>query len=109
MLLNLMDNAIKFTPPKGQVTVELCKRNNDAIIRVADTGRGIGADALPHIFDRFYRGDPSRSRDDEGSGLGLTLVHWIVSQHQGSIEVRSTPGEKTVFTVQLPLAHIKQT
>jgi heavy metal sensor kinase len=103
MLLNLMDNAIKFTPPNGRVSVDVCGERNSVKIRVADTGLGIAPEALPHIFDRFFRGDPSRSRGDEGAGLGLTLVHWIVQQHQGSIEVESQLGHGTGFTIRLPM------
>jgi heavy metal sensor kinase len=103
MLLNLIDNAIKFTPEGGKVDVQLTREDNSAVIRVADTGPGIAPEALPHIFDRFFRADPSRSRDVEGAGLGLTLVHWIVEQHHGSIDVDSRPGSGSIFTVRLPL------
>jgi heavy metal sensor kinase len=106
MLLNLMDNAIKFTPADGTVSLDVRRERNSVRIRVADTGCGIAPEVLPHIFDRFFQGDPSRSRGDEGAGLGLTLVHWIVEQHKGSIEVESQPGRGTVFTIRLPLQEL---
>ena len=108
MLLNLMDNGVKFTPPNGRVSVDVRREGDFAILRVADTGCGIAPEALPHIFDRFFRGDPSRSRGDEGAGLGLTLVHWIVQQHHGSIDVESQASRGTVFTIRFPLAYATQ-
>jgi heavy metal sensor kinase len=104
MALNLMDNAIKFTPSEGQVSIRIRREHDFAALEVSDTGRGIAADALPHIFDRFFRADPSRSRDQEGAGLGLTLVEWIVRQHHGFIHVASHDGCGATFTVRLPLS-----
>jgi heavy metal sensor kinase len=106
MLLNLMDNAIKFTAPNGRVSVHVSRDKGYAVLRVSDNGCGIAAEALPHIFDRFYRSDQSRSRADEGAGLGLTLVHWIVQQHQGAIEVESQTDRGSVFTIRLPLVDV---
>ena len=78
---------------------------------VSDTGVGIPADALPHVFERFFRGDPSRSPSVEGAGLGLTLVKWIADRHAGRVEVASAAGHGSTFTIVLPLlavpSHIK--
>jgi len=105
LLLNLLDNAIKYTPASGHIMVGISRENNLARLDVADTGPGIHADAIPHIFERFYRVDPSRSSTVEGAGLGLSLVKWIVDRHQGRIDVRSEPGKGSTFTIWLPVAH----
>ena len=104
LILNLLDNAIKFTPEGGCVDVGVRSLPGEAILEVRDNGVGITAHALPHIFERFYRGDSSRSKEPDGAGLGLSLVEWIVKEHQGSITVDSVPGQGTVFRVTLPLA-----
>jgi len=103
---NLLDNAIKFTPAGGQVTVELSRQNGQARLRVADTGSGIPAKELPRIFERFYRGDKSRQHADghRGTGLGLAICQAIVSGHHGTINVESAPGKGSTFTVELPAA-----
>jgi signal transduction histidine kinase len=74
-----------------------------ARLRVSDSGVGIAPEHLPHLFERFYRADAARSRDEGGAGLGLAICQWIASAHQGTIAVQSTPGEGTTFTVSLPL------
>jgi len=104
MLLNLLDNAIKFTPAGGHINVTIASSNNQAFVEVRDDGIGISSEALPHIFERFYREDPSRSSELEGTGLGLSLVQWIVQQHHGRVSVASKPGQGSVFRVELPLA-----
>jgi heavy metal sensor kinase len=101
-ILNLLDNAIKFTPVGGRVDLRVSSESSHAVLEVADNGIGIAAQALPHIFERFYRGDPSRSREREGAGLGLSLVEWIVRQHQGSVSVESQPGKGAVLRILLP-------
>jgi heavy metal sensor kinase len=101
-LLNLLDNAIKFTQG-GKILLSVASENGNAILRIKDTGLGIPPDALPHIFDRFYRAEPSRSKGIPGVGLGLALVRWIVENHHGRITVESQPGQGTCFTVYLPL------
>lgn len=106
-VLNVLDNAIKFTPPGGQVTVSVKHEDESAHLEVLDTGIGISPDALPHIFDRFYRADPSRSRLIEGVGLGLNLVKWIVDQHNGRIIVQSRDEGGTSITILLPIANLK--
>ncbi len=103
LVLNLVDNAIKFTPRSGRVTVRVRKEDRTGTIEVADTGLGIAPDVLPHVFDRFYRVDPAGSSAPTGVGIGLSLVRWIVERHQGSIDVASRVGEGTTFTVRLPL------
>ena len=102
---NLVDNALRHTPPGGRVTLQAQSNGNEMEIRVSDTGTGISAEALPHIFERFYRADPSRSGGEKhGAGLGLAIVHEIVAAHSGRITVRSQKGQGTTFTVHLPLA-----
>ncbi len=102
LILNLLDNAIKYTPEGGMVTISLDKANGNAVLVVSDTGIGINKDALPHIFDRFYRVDKARSRDLGGSGLGLSICKAIVTAHNGDIEVTSRQGKGTTFTVTIP-------
>jgi heavy metal sensor kinase len=103
VILNLVDNAIKFTRPGGHVWMTLTTNRNDAILEVADDGVGIAPEAVPHIFERFYRADPSRANRADGAGLGLSLVKWAVDQHHGSVEVESTPGHGTQFVVKFPV------
>jgi two-component system, OmpR family, sensor kinase len=102
VLVALIDNALKYTPYEGSVTLSLTTDKNDAIITVSDTGIGILPEDLPYIFERFYRADRARSRDRGGTGLGLTIVQNIVQEHEGNIEVESTPGRGSTFTLRLP-------
>ena len=104
LVLNLLDNAIKFTPAGGKVDLEAREENGQARLTIRDTGVGIPAEALPHVFERFFRADPSRSRQVDGAGLGLSLVQWIVREHSGEVKVESQPGSGTRVTVRLPLA-----
>src|SRR2546425_3996069 len=103
IILNLADNAIKFTRPGGHVWITVSGNAADAILEMADDGIGIAPEAVPHIFERFYRTDPSRANRADGAGLGLSLVKWAVDQHHGSIHVDSAPGRGTRITVALPL------
>ena len=103
-IVNLLDNAIKFTPEGGKVEVRVGANGALAALTVRDTGIGIPPEAIPHVFERFYRADPSRSRQVDGAGLGLTLVRWIVEAHQGNVEVESQPNRGTSVTIRLPLA-----
>jgi len=102
MLLNLIDNAVKYTPPGGQISVGLRTQNGHARIVVTDTGIGIPAADQPRIFDRFYRVDKARSRALGGAGLGLSISRWIVEGHSGSLSVESAPDRGSAFTVDLP-------
>jgi signal transduction histidine kinase len=105
LLLNLVTNAIKYTPRGGRVELSVSRREQDEIgISVRDTGIGISAADLPHIFERFWRADRARSRASErgGFGLGLAISQWIVQAHGGTISVQSRLGRGTVFTVVLP-------
>src|SRR6266516_1630139 len=104
VLVALMDNALKYTPYEGTVSLSLTTSENSAVVKVSDTGIGISPDDLPHIFERFYRADQTRSHDRGGSGLGLAIVESIVQEHQGSIEVESTPGKGSTFILKLPVA-----
>jgi heavy metal sensor kinase len=104
---NLIDNSLKFTPPGGQVLVTLRRDLDDRhlVMQVADNGVGIAADDLPHVFDRFYRGDKSRQRENatHGNGLGLSICQSIVTAYGGAISVESAPGRGATFSVRLPL------
>jgi signal transduction histidine kinase len=105
MLSNLLSNAIKFTPSGGSVEVTVDRTGDEAELRVADTGQGIPAEHLPHIFDRFYRvrGMSEEASPEKGLGLGLSFVAWIVRAHGGTVDVRSKPGEGTTFRIVLPV------
>ena len=102
LLVILLDNAVKYTPAGGNVTVQVQKVANTAQVILRDTGVGISPEHLPRIFDRFYRADVSRSGKERGSGLGLAIAKWIVEKHSGSIKVESIVGKGTVMTVELP-------
>lgn len=102
LFLILLDNALRYTPEGGEVAVEVARQNGRAFVTIADNGPGIGADDLPHIFERFYRADKARTREEGGTGLGLAIAKWIVDAHRGDIEVRSTPGQGTLVAVTLP-------
>ena len=103
LFLNLIDNAIKYTPEGGSVTLAVERRNDSAHFRVQDTGIGIPRDELSRVFDRFYRVDKARSREMGGTGLGLSIARWIAELHRGSITVASEPDRGSTFTVELPL------
>ena len=99
---NLVENGIKYNTPGGKLTISLLRSEDNAVLQVSDTGVGIPPEALPHVFERFYRVDKARSRKSGGSGLGLAIVKNMVERNQGQISVESTPGQGTVFTVTFP-------
>lgn len=99
--LNIITNSIKFTPQGGSITIDMIV-DQDIIVTIQDTGMGMDDDVLPHIFDRFYKGDPARNRMNSGSGLGLSVVKKIIDLHDGAVEVRSKVNEGTTITIRLP-------
>jgi signal transduction histidine kinase len=108
LVLNLLDNAIKHTPPAGEVSVALVTHDSEHQIVVSDTGSGIPHEAQPHIFERFYRADKARSRSHSsefgsGAGLGLSIAQWIASQHGGRVELIKSDGQGSVFVANLPV------
>ncbi|GAB4579685.1 MAG: ATP-binding protein [Anaerolineales bacterium] len=104
VLTNLIGNALQYTPRGGQVTITAGRRGNDVWVSVKDDGIGIPAEALPHLFDRFYRVDKSRSRASGGSGIGLTIARFLIEAHGGKIWAESAgPGKGSVFTFTLPV------
>jgi signal transduction histidine kinase len=103
MVINLLDNALKYTPPGGIVQVQLARNCNHAELQITDTGVGIPATAAAQIFERFYRVNKARTRTDGGSGLGLAIVKWIAEVHHGSIKLESQPGQGSTFRISLPL------
>ena len=102
VVLNLADNAIKYTPNGGVVTLGLENSDGWVKVTVSDTGIGISEADLPHVFDRFYRADKARSRELGGSGLGLSIVQWIAAEHHGRVTVASVPQQGSTFTLWLP-------
>jgi two-component system phosphate regulon sensor histidine kinase PhoR len=104
VLFNLVDNAVRFTPAGGAVMVSAQSHNGSVEVRVADTGVGIPPEHLPRLFERFYRADPARSREDGGTGIGLAIARSVVEAHGGHIRAESELGEGSVFTFDLPVA-----
>ena len=102
VIMILLDNALKYTTPKGKISIVLRKYNNKAIMTVTNTSKGIPEGYIDKIFDRFYRIDKSRSKDSGGYGLGLSIAKAIVEQHYGKISVESNVNENTTFTVEMP-------
>lgn len=102
MLLNIVENGIKYSQVGGKVSVSSCQNNGYVKIDVKDNGIGISEEDIKYIFDRFYRADRSRKRES-GSGLGLSISRWIAEAHQGSIEVISQPAQGSMFTIKLPI------
>jgi signal transduction histidine kinase len=102
LVLNLIDNAMKFTREGGCVIVRVSRHGERACLEVADTGIGMTPDVAAHVFERFYQADPSRSSPSGGAGLGLSLVKWIVDRHHGTVSVESTPEKGSTFRVALP-------
>ena len=104
VIVNLLDNAIKYTPAGGAITLAVREQNHEAVCEVSDNGIGIPADALPRVFERFFRVDPTRNRESGGAGIGLAIVKAICTAHNGRVEVESIEGRGSCFRVWLPLA-----
>jgi heavy metal sensor kinase len=105
MVLNLVDNAVKFTPEGGRVRLGLARRGGEYLLSVSDTGPGIPDAARPHVFERFYRADRARSRaEDGGAGLGLAIARWIAQAHDGDLELSASDPDGTTFVARLPAA-----
>jgi signal transduction histidine kinase len=103
LLLNLADNAVKYNFPGGSITMALKRTGQTAELTISNTGPGILPEALPRVFDRFFRGDAAHSSQVEGCGLGLSIAQWIVSMHKGTICIDSVPTQNTIVTVRLPI------
>jgi signal transduction histidine kinase len=103
LLLILLDNASKYTSAAGDIRLRLQQDGSRAELRIRDNGVGIPPGDLPHVFERFYRADPARTRDPGGTGLGLPIARWIVEQHGGEIRLESEPGRGTEVIVRLPV------
>jgi two-component system phosphate regulon sensor histidine kinase PhoR len=101
---NLLDNAIKYTPPGGRITITAGRDGDCVLIEVTDNGIGIPAEDQPRIFERFYRVDRSRSREMGGTGLGLSIVKHVAQVHRGNVEVSSSPGQGSTFRLRFPMA-----
>ncbi len=108
VFVNLIDNALRHTSGGGRIRVELDARDSDAVLRIRDTGEGIPYRDVPHIFERFYVVDRSRTRGSSGAGLGLAIVKGIVDAHGGAISAESMLGRGTSFTIRLPIMRIKR-
>jgi len=102
LVMNLLDNAIRYTPAGGKVSAAMKVEPSALDIRISDSGPGIDAETARHVFERFYRADGARSRRDGGFGLGLSIVKWVAEAHNGAVELASQPGAGSVFTVTLP-------
>lgn len=109
VIVNLLDNAVKYTPAEGAVDLRVRTAGEDALLEVEDTGIGIEEQHLPHIFERFYRADKMRSRAQGGTGLGLAIVRSICVAHNGDVGVKSKPGKGSLISVRLPLAQAGET
>jgi heavy metal sensor kinase len=103
LLLLLLDNAVKYTPAGGRITVTVVRDASGSTVAVSDTGIGIPDSALPHVFERFYRVDESRNRDAGGTGLGLSIAKWIAERHHASLEAESESGRGATFRVRFPM------
>jgi signal transduction histidine kinase len=109
VLFNLLDNAVRFTRPGGEVVVSTRRAGDRCTVRVADTGPGIPAEHLPFLFERFYRVDQARTRGQGGTGIGLAIARSVVEAHGGTIRAESEVGTGSAFTFDLPLAGAEAT
>lgn len=106
LFLNIMDNAVRYTPSGGSMSVSVVRKDGMAVVAVGDTGIGIPAEHLPHVFERFYRVDKARSRAEGGAGLGLAIARHVAEEHGGRIEATSEPGKGSTFYVSLPVSDL---
>ena len=104
IVVNLLSNALRYTDPGGRVSVVVRAAEDDAVLEVTDTGIGISAEDMPHVFTRFWRGEKSRSRATGGAGIGLSIVKELVRAHGGHVSVESDPSGGSVFRVVIPQA-----
>jgi two-component system phosphate regulon sensor histidine kinase PhoR len=104
MLLILLDNAVKYTPEEGFIRIQLDQADDQAILRIEDSGIGIPEEARTRVFQRFFRVDPSRSKESGGYGLGLAIAQAIVQRHNASIELQSNAAGGCIFSVSMPVA-----
>jgi two-component system sensor histidine kinase BaeS len=104
VVVNLLDNALKFCNPGGEVRLTSARQGDSAVIEVYNSGAGIAPEDLPHVFDRFYRSDHPRAQQTGGSGIGLAIVRELVHVHGGAVTAASEPGRGTTLAVRLPLA-----
>jgi signal transduction histidine kinase len=102
-LLNMASNALQHTPAGGSVRIELARHGGEALLSVCDTGAGVAPEQLPHLFERFYRADTARSPNTGGAGLGLAIVKWVAEAHGGRVDVVSSLGQGSTFTLGVPL------
>ena len=109
LFINILENAVRYTPADGQISIALMKKESDAVVSIVDTGIGIPAEHLTHIFERFYRVDKARGRADGGVGLGLAIAKIIAESHKGTIDVESEVGKGTTFKISIPLANMSTT
>jgi signal transduction histidine kinase len=109
LFINILENAVRYTPNDGNISVSLVRSELDALVTITDTGIGIPPEHLPHIFERFYRVDKARSRAEGGVGLGLAIAKFIADSHGGKIEVESAEGKGTSFYLSLPLKKAEDT
>ncbi|TVY02047.1 sensor histidine kinase [Cohnella terricola] len=107
LLLILLDNAYKFTPHAGAIELSIFRTSHAVHLRVSDNGCGIASEDMPHLFERFYRGDKARSRATTGTGLGLSIAEWIVKSHEGKIRIHSVQGTGTTVEVSFPMTRTR--
>jgi signal transduction histidine kinase len=108
VVVNLLDNAIKYTPNGGTIRITITEAHHKAVLSITDTGIGIPGESLPHVFERFYRADKVRSREQGGAGLGLAIVRSICQAHGGTVEIESIENKGTTCRVILPLADVEE-
>ena len=109
LFINILENAVRYTPADGNISVSLVRKDGSALATISDTGIGIPPEHLPHIFERFYRVDKARSRSDGGVGLGMAIAKYIADSHSGKIEVESQIGKGTTFIITIPMKNTEPT